>query len=152
MSSELCDRHKPPLIHHIFVILSIRASVLFLLPLDRRPLQCIVPPIEERLVVFRSILMMMTMSFAPGCPSLWQQLIIAPLLIHPRMYIDQQPHKHRHEEGAREDMGADDVERKVCQKYQTESFHNVQLVCDLCIDLAVLVMHIVYSAEKGQLM
>jgi len=77
---------------------------------------CIVPPIEERLVVPLPVLMMGTTSPTPRGPPFRKQLIIPPRLIHARMDIHKQSHKQPHEQRPRHNMTADDFQREVRQQ------------------------------------
>ncbi len=48
-------------------------------------------------------------------------------------------------------MRTDDVEGEIRKQYQTQPLNNVQLICDLWVDLVMLVVCRMDLAEEGQL-
>lgn len=64
------------------------------------------------------------------------------------MHLDEQVHKHGHEERAREDMAADNVERKVGEQDQRQPLRHGEPVGDLRVHLGVLVVRDVDAREQ----
>ena len=86
------------------------------------------------------MLVVIAVSSTTSRPTLRQQLVVAPRLIHARMDLHQKPDEHRYKQGSGQDMGANDVEREIGQQHQSKPFHDIKLICDLRVDLAVIVV------------
>ena len=92
--------------------------------------------------------MVIAVSFTTSCPSLRQYLVVAPWKIKPRMNINQEPDKHWYEERTSKHMRSDNVQREVGQQDQTKSLKDIELVCNLWVDLRVIVVQCVDSLEE----
>ena len=86
------------------------------------------------------MLMVIAVTLTTSGPTLGQQLVVAPWLIHARMDIHQEPDEHRYKQRSGQDVGADNVEREIGQQDQSKAFHDIQLIGDLWEDLAVVMV------------
>lgn len=104
--------------------------------------QAVIPPTEKGLIMSFPNSMMYRMLSTASSKSERQDLIVAPGPIHPAMNLDQQRDEEWYEEGASQDMTADDVQGEVGKQNQGDSLNNGEVIRDLRVDLGVCVMGI----------
>lgn len=63
------------------------------------------------------------------------------------MYLNQQEDKNRYEDRASQDMTADDIEREVCEENQRETLGQTELIGNLRMNLAVVVVRAVDAMQ-----
>ncbi len=82
---------------------------------------------------------------APG-----QNLLIPPLQIQTAMDLHQQVHKHRHKQGAGQDVRTDHVQAEIGEEDEGEAFGDGEAVGDLRMDFRVAVVRFVERREEAQ--